>query len=423
METTPRPSGSAQVPAATILAALVGACIGAALVSSPALTSLYTAQSAAQARPVTMAARSASTPLARSMAVPSPLHAGPSALSATPNTAAGAPLIYQATTPSSAQGPGALLVATMAIVSGLVGYLWKRASAQTQAMPNMAMMASTGLKTDDNGMEYVDLAHPNGATAKIYLYGADVVSYKDDKGCEWIAVRPDAKMDGSKPISGGLSHCFPQFGPGEIQQHGFARNVDWTLVECTGQTATFELLPSDYTRAMWDKPFRCLYQVALTDNSCDTELLVQNTGEEDSFTFQAALHSYFDITSCYKINIGGSFKERTYIDKMENPPVEKVEKNNELTINQEYDRVYLGVTNPVLLDGGKGRQLNIFNNRGWKDTVIWNPYGNEDMGYDKFVCIESVAYEPVTLGPGNVWSGSMSMVPGQLNLRHQSRYR
>ena len=44
-------------------------------------------------------------------------------------------------------------------------------------------------------------------------------------------MRPDAKLDGSKPISGGIPFCFPQFGPGEIQQHGFARNVDWAVVE------------------------------------------------------------------------------------------------------------------------------------------------------------------------------------------------
>ena len=42
-------------------------------------------------------------------------------------------------------------------------------------------------------------------------------------------VRPDAKMDGSKPISGGIPHCFPQFGPGAIQQHGFARNETWEV--------------------------------------------------------------------------------------------------------------------------------------------------------------------------------------------------
>ena len=63
----------------------------------------------------------------------------------------------------------------------------------------------------------------------------------DSEGTEWIAVRPDSKMDGSKPISGGLSHCFPQFGPGPIQQHGFARNLNWSVHTCTESSATFEL--------------------------------------------------------------------------------------------------------------------------------------------------------------------------------------
>ncbi len=42
-------------------------------------------------------------------------------------------------------------------------------------------------------------------------------------------MRPDAVFDKSKPISGGVPHCFPQFGPGEMQQHGFARNLDWEV--------------------------------------------------------------------------------------------------------------------------------------------------------------------------------------------------
>lgn len=40
---------------------------------------------------------------------------------------------------------------------------------------------------------------------------------------------PNAQFDKSKPISGGIPHCFPQFGPGEMQQHGFARNLDWEV--------------------------------------------------------------------------------------------------------------------------------------------------------------------------------------------------
>lgn len=70
---------------------------------------------------------------------------------------------------------------------------------------------SSGIMKNDEGLEYVKLVHPDtGASAEVYLYGGVVTSYKDADGTEFIAVRPDAKMDGSKPISGGLSHCWPQ---------------------------------------------------------------------------------------------------------------------------------------------------------------------------------------------------------------------
>ena len=68
--------------------------------------------------------------------------------------------------------------------------------------------ASSGLMTNDGGLEYVKLVKGD-SSADIYLYGGVVTSYIKE-GIEYIAVRPDAKMDGSKPISGGLSHCWPQ---------------------------------------------------------------------------------------------------------------------------------------------------------------------------------------------------------------------
>jgi D-hexose-6-phosphate mutarotase len=70
--------------------------------------------------------------------------------------------------------------------------------------------SAAGMMKNDQGLEYVRLVSPSGAAAEVYLYGGVVTSYKDAEGTEFIAVRPDAKMDGSKPISGGLSHCWPQ---------------------------------------------------------------------------------------------------------------------------------------------------------------------------------------------------------------------
>ena len=31
----------------------------------------------------------------------------------------------------------------------------------------------------------------------------------------------------------------------------------------------------------------------------------------------------------------------------------------------------------------------IRNLKGWADTVLWSPYGNDGMGYKNFACVES----------------------------------
>lgn len=174
---------------------------------------------------------------------------------------------------------------------------------------------------------------------------------------------------------------------GEIQQHGFARNVDWSIIETGDSSVTFELKPSDDTKAIWDKPFACQFQVTVTASSLDTALTVTNAGMADeTFDFQAALHSYFDISSIGSIKIAGSFEGSSYLDKVcnfvcifqrfyqswtqtANPPATFTEARKEITIAEEYDRVYLGVSDPVLKDEGKKKQLKIVNSEGYKDTV------------------------------------------------------
>ena len=77
--------------------------------------------------------------------------------------------------------------------------------------------AAAGLLTNEDGLEFVRLQNDGGDTSDVYLFGGVVTSYVKD-GQEYIAVRPDAKMDGSKPISGGLSHCWPQVGVCGVHQ-------------------------------------------------------------------------------------------------------------------------------------------------------------------------------------------------------------
>merc|ERR1719277_1297332 len=112
------------------------------------------------------------------------------------------------------------------------------------------------------------LASSTGAVAEVFTLGATVTSFKAPS--EVLFVRPDAKFDGSKPISGGLPFCWPQFGPGEMQQHGFARNCDWAVAKTTGgdnPSVTFELTPSDNTKNMWKYDFKNMYTVTVDGNT------------------------------------------------------------------------------------------------------------------------------------------------------------
>jgi len=228
-------------------------------------------------------------------------------------------------------------------------------------------------------------------------------------GVEYIAVRPDAKTDGSKPISGGLSHCWPQFGPGEVQQHGFARNVNWTVKSMTDTAVELEMAPSDYTKEIWDKEFLCTFSVSLDDTQLSTDMNVENKGA-DSFDFQAALHSYFTVSSLENLEIAGSFQGKEFLNKMVGDDGEmQTEERSAITIGEEYDRVYKGVNDPVLNDKGTGMGLAVLNTAGWEDTVLWNPYGSEAMGFNNFVCVESVKFDPVSLGGGESWSGKMAL--------------
>jgi glucose-6-phosphate 1-epimerase len=292
-------------------------------------------------------------------------------------------------------------------------WLESRGIADDVAVATESEAKEAGRMTNDQGLEYVKLVHPSGATSEVYLYGGVVTSYCDKDGTEFIAVRPDAKMDGSKPISGGLSHCWPQFGPGAIQQHGFARNVDWTVESMTDTSVELKMLPSDYTKAIWDKEFACTFSVSIEEDKLSTKLVVENTGSEE-WSFQAALHSYFTVSSLENLQITGSFAGKEFLNKLVGEGEMQTEDRDVITITEAYDRVYKGVNDPVLKDAGKQKSLAVLNDAGWEDTVIWNPYGDEGMGYNNFVCVESVKFDPVSLAGGASWTGEMALKPEAL---------
>lgn len=265
--------------------------------------------------------------------------------------------------------------------------------------------------TGAEGLTECKLTHASGAAATVHLLGACVTSWTQSDGHDILYCRPDAKFDGSKPISGGIPHCFPQFGPGEMQQHGFARNLDWDIGSTSADvnpddpdpSVEMVLEPSDYTKDMYESDFKAIYRVTLRASQLICEMAVVNTGDAP-LTFTGALHSYF-AAKIGDVQVKG-LEGLTYLDKIvdgNNPP-EKEAPKEPVTISGPVDSVYLNAPEEVNVITGHPYDLEI-QNASWPDVVVWSPWDEMPEAYPNFVCVENaVAKDAVTVPAGETWT-------------------
>ncbi|KAG0455034.1 hypothetical protein HPP92_024326 [Vanilla planifolia] len=276
-----------------------------------------------------------------------------------------------------------------------------------RASANLKSDTSLGVRTAEGngGLPKVLLSSVRGSEAEIYLFGACITSWKPAGGKDLLFLRPDAVFNGQKPISGGIPHCFPQFGPGPMQQHGFARNLEWNLLDSENSrdepAVTLKLEDSLYTRSMWDFGFQALYKVRLQGKSLSTSLTITNT-DLKPFSFTTALHTYF------RASISGALvkglKGCRTLNKDPDPtnPVEGKEERDVVTFPGFVDCIYLGASNELLLENGLGDTLTI-KNTDWPDAVLWNPNTQMESSYREFVCVENAQIGVVQMEPGQSW--------------------
>ncbi|XP_010926027.1 putative glucose-6-phosphate 1-epimerase isoform X2 [Elaeis guineensis] len=257
----------------------------------------------------------------------------------------------------------------------------------------------------NGGLPKVSLSSHYGSEAEIYLLGACVTSWKVSNGNDLLFVRPDAVFDGKKPISGGIPHCFPQFGPGPMQQHGFARNMSWSIADSDNvegdPIVTLELKDDLYSRSMWDFSFQALYKVTLHSKSLSTVLTITNT-DKKPFSFSTALHTYFRA-SVTGASVKG-LKGCKTLNKDPDPsnPLEGKEEREVITFPGFVDCIYLDAPRELQLDNGLGDVITI-RNTNWSDAVLWNPHLKMESCYRDFVCVENAKIGKVQLEPEQSW--------------------
>ncbi|KAK6361780.1 hypothetical protein TWF730_005496 [Orbilia blumenaviensis] len=279
--------------------------------------------------------------------------------------------------------------------------------------------------SDDS--QFVTLSLASGASAKVLLYGATVVSWKiQDRELLWLSSA--SALDGSKAVRGGIPLVFPVFGPPpagtaveKLAQHGFARTSKWNLLgraeDEEGSVRVEFGLSSDSldeeTKAKWPYAFGLIYSVTLRENTLETKILVQNPGSE-AFDFNVLFHTYLRIPDVSTIGVQG-LNSLTYRDKTLGGS-EHQESSEVIKITSQTDRVYKSAPDAITVSESD-KPLYTVTKTGLNDVVLWNPYsdGVEKIGdwepkegYKNMVCVEAGSVASwQTLEPEATWEGGV----------------
>ena len=292
------------------------------------------------------------------------------------------------------------------------------------------------MAVEENEREVI-LTHPKNPNSKavVLKHGATVISWVSN-GREKLWLSEGAKLDGSKPVRGGIPLVFPVFGKCKdenhpahpLPQHGFARNSGWEFLGQTQEnplTVQFGLGPEQVDSELyklWDNgknDFTLILSVTLGEDFLKTKIDVENTGN-NAFDFNWLFHTYYrlhDVTDvvatnftdadCFDQLLGENYKEKA-------PMINFIE---------EFDRVYKGIETDKLYQIVEfGKVLTTIERENLPDTVVWNPWiekskGMADFepkdGYKNMLCIEpGKVGQFENLKPKEKWSGSQILRDG-----------
>lgn len=249
------------------------------------------------------------------------------------------------------------------------------------------------------------------STAEIYLHGAHVTNFTRKGEPKLLFMSQCSRFDPQQPIRGGIPIIFPWFGPREgMPQHGFARLKTWDLREFSpapdGSVSVRFQLP-ECPEASAFPPYSAEYIVTV-DRALTLTLKVTNDSKDEPFTFENALHTYFEVGDITAVGIRG-LAGTEYLDKVADF-ARKKETAEEIRIACEVDRTYINTTNTVeIVDRQLSRKITV-EKHGSASSVVWNPWIAKaqqmpDFANDEYlhmVCVESgnVGPNKITLPPG-----------------------
>ena len=283
---------------------------------------------------------------------------------------------------------------------------------QVLETPGIKLVNSTELyparhQAGDAGLPMLLVENSLGR-AVIALQGAHLMSFRPAGQREMLWISPQSLLQAGRPIRGGIPLCMPWFGPspdGKVL-HGFARIMEWTVVDAsiTQSGAThlvLELTGDASVSELWPHAFAFRLDV-LVGRELTLGISVDNCGNQNA-PLSFAFHTYLAIANVAETRVAG-LEGTTYIDKMDN--FIRKPQQGEVTISAITDRVYLDVPAQQIVRSPAGKVIIESNAKG---SVVWNAWSNDknipDLGEGNhvgYICVErgDFADHAVTLTAG-----------------------
>ena len=202
----------------------------------------------------------------------------------------------------------------------------------------------------------------------------------------WISKA--AKIERGKSIRGGIPVCWPWFGAhpqnSQMPLHGFVRLEDWKL-ECAAEidrnttSLIFYLTESDIAPHFIHQQFNARLIVTVS-KSLKVSLEILNTGNE-SLTYTAGLHSYFNIGDISSVSVKG-VDGLHYLNKVSG--AEEIRKGD-LIFNGLTSGIFHNITEATICDPLMHRQITV-GVTGSRTIVIWNPGPGVENQFPGFAC-------------------------------------
>ena len=237
---------------------------------------------------------------------------------------------------------------------------------------------------DDQALARLDIVPERGGIATQWTIQGQPILYFDQERFQ----------DPSLSIRGGIPILFPICGnlpnnqytiDGQdyhLKQHGFARDLPWTVIQQQTQTCAsldLKLSHSDATLAVFSFAFELVISYQLSGNKLRLHQRIANVGNR-RMPFSLGLHPYFFCRNKGAINL--QIPANAYLNQMTG---ETHAYNGALNLNQpELDLAFTQIQQPKMgfTDSARNLHLDITFSDLYQTLVFWTVQGKD------YICLE-----------------------------------